>query len=265
MQKTPYDIIIFLAITILLIILLGGFIITIIFLYRKKQILYLKELEQIKSDYEKNLLKTHIEIQEQTFQTISRDIHDNINLSLTLAKLNLNTLNLSVVEKSAEQIASSIEFISKAIIDLTDISRSMNSDIISEQGLITALELEIEKLKKLECFFIKFEVFGNPVFMDAQKELLIFRIIQESFNNILKHAHARQIQLCMNYEFDRVNITTSDDGVGFNQSKKQYSFDKNKPTSGLRNMQKRAELLNGSFHITSQPGLGTTIKISIPF
>lgn len=264
MQKTPDDIIVFLVVTIFLIILLGSFIITILFLYQKKQMIYLKELEKIKSDYEKNLLKTHIEIQEQTFQAISRDIHDNINLSLTLAKLNLNTLDLADIEKS-DQVISSIEFISKAIIDLTDISRSMNSDVISEQGLIRALELEIEKLKKLKCFFIKFEVSGNPVFMDANKELVIFRIIQESFNNILKHAQARQIQLFMHYNLDHVEITASDDGVGFNKPTKKESHGKARPTSGLLNMRKRAEILNGSFHINSHPGLGTIIKISIPY
>ena len=265
MQKNPNDIIIFLAVTILLIILLGSFIITILFLYRKKQMAYIKEVEQIKSDYEKNLLNAHIEIQEQTFQAISRDIHDNINLCLTLAKLNLNTLDLNGIEKSTDQITSSIEFISKAIIDLTDISRSLNSDIISEQGLIRALELEIEKLKKLKCFFVTFEVSGSPVFMDAQKELLIFRIIQESFNNMLKHAQARQIQLHMHYDLDHVIITATDDGVGFTKPGKKEVPGKNKPTSGLRNMQKRAELLNGSFNINSHPGLGTVVKISIPF
>ncbi|MEI9810293.1 MAG: hypothetical protein WDO16_21820 [Bacteroidota bacterium] len=88
----------------------------------------------------------------KTLQTISRDIHDNINLSLTLAKLNLNTLDITNKEKSMEQLTYSIDIISKSIIDLTDISRSMNSDIISEQGLIKALELEIEKLKKLNRF-----------------------------------------------------------------------------------------------------------------
>lgn len=264
MQKPPNDITIFLVVTVFLIVLMGSFIITILVFYRKKQMAYFKDLEQIKSDYEKNLLKTHIEIQEQTFQTISRDIHDNINLSLTLAKLNLNTLDFCNKEKSSDQVNSSIGYISRAIIDLSDISRSLNSDIIGEQGLITALELEMEKLKKLDRFIVQSELSGSPVFMDAQKEVLIFRIIQESFNNILKHAHAKKIELKMNYEHDHVEIIVRDDGFGFDATARKEDT-KEKPTSGLLNMRKRAELLNGSFCISSFPGAGTSIKILIPF
>ncbi len=262
MQKTTNDIIIFLLTTTLLILIMGGFILTIFFIYRKRQTAFLKEVEQIKSDYEKNLLRIQLEIQEQTFQTISRDIHDNINLSLTLAKLNLNTINLSEKQKSIVHINSSVEFVSKAINDLTDLSRSMNSDIIIEQGLITALQQEINKLKQLDWFTIKFELTGMPVFMDAQKELFIFRIVQEAFNNILKHAHATNVKLSLDYSNGNVDITINDDGVGFVNSN---GIQKTCPTAGLKNMQKRAELLSGVFGIESTPGYGTQIKITIPF
>ena len=262
MQKTADSVVVFLIVTTCIILILVSFVITILYLYRKRQIEYFKGIEQLRSEYEKSVLKTQIEIQEQTFQAISRDIHDNINLSLTLAKLNLNTFDLEDKEKSTDKLNSSIEFISKAIVDLTDISRSMNSDIVCEQGLIKALELETEKLKKLNCFFVQFKLSGDPVFMDAQKELLIFRIIQESFNNILKHAKAKNIRLEMHYGDNRVDITVVDDGTGFFS---EPELGESKTTSGLRNMRKRAELLEGRFNITSYPGAGTSIRILIPF
>ena len=77
-------------------------------------------------------MATQLEIQEDTFQHISREIHDNINLSLTLAKLNLNTLNWSEKEKAISQVNSSIDLISQSIANLSDISKSLNSDIISK-------------------------------------------------------------------------------------------------------------------------------------
>ncbi|MBL0152941.1 MAG: hypothetical protein IPP93_05455 [Chitinophagaceae bacterium] len=144
MEKTTSDIIIFVTISTLLVLLMAGFVITILYLYQKKQALHQKDLEIVKVDFEKSMLNTKLEIQEQTFQSISREIHDNINLSLTLAKLNLNTLSLKNLSVASEKIASSIEFISKAIRDLSDISRSMNSEVINEQGLIRALEFETE-------------------------------------------------------------------------------------------------------------------------
>jgi signal transduction histidine kinase len=264
MQKSADSIVIFLIVTTCIILILASFIISIIYLYRKRQLTYLKDIEQIKSEYEKNLLRAQLEIREQTFQTISRDIHDNINLSLTLAKLNLNTLSFTNTEKSLEQINESIGFVSRAIDDLTDISRTMNSDVIAEHGLITALRQEMEKLKKINWFNIKFEVTGDPVFMDAQKDLFIFRIIQEAFNNIIKHSQASNIQLQLHYNDKNIEITVADDGIGFimsnlkNQVKKQAG-------AGLRNMQKRAELLDGIFNIKSKQGAGTIIKLIIPF
>jgi signal transduction histidine kinase len=243
---------------------MGGFVLTIVFLYRKRQVVYLKDLERIKSDYEKSLLRAQLEIQEQAFQAISRDIHDNINLSLTLAKLNLNTMKLDNPAAMEATILTTIELLSKSIDDLTHISRSMNPDVITDQGLITAVSQEIEKLKKLHWYTIEFEVTGSPLFMDAQKELFIFRIIQESFNNILKHSQAKNIKLRLHYEIqNNLHIKITDDGVGFlrEPGSDQKSVT---PGAGLRNMKRRAELLSGSCSVESQPGKGTNIHIKIP-
>ena len=108
MQNPHYDLTLFILASTVLILLLAGFIVTILFLYRKKQLAYYKTVEELRLDYEKNLLHTQLEIQEQTLQHISREIHDNINLSLTLAKLNLNTLDWSHPDKSKNKIESSL-------------------------------------------------------------------------------------------------------------------------------------------------------------
>ncbi len=264
MQKTTFEIIAFLFVTIFLVLLMAGFVLLILFIHRRKKILYHNELEMIKINSEKSILNTRLEIQEQTFQNISREIHDNINLSLTLAKLNLNTLKLENITLTAEKINNSIELVSKAIRDLSDLSRSMNSEIINELGLIRALELEVEKIKKLNWFNIETTIGGNTVFMDPQKELFIFRIVQEAFNNILKHAHAANIKLSLLYAEDQVDITIEDDGAGFDALALKYQ-DPKRISAGLLNMQKRAELMNGQYLIDSIPGKGTRINISIPY
>jgi two-component system, NarL family, sensor kinase len=255
---------IIITVTIILL-LLTIFMVGVLLLYQRKKIDYQTSLESLKNEYEKTLLKTRLEIQEQTFQAISREIHDNINLSLTLAKLNLNTLDFNKFEKCSEQVGLSIHYVSKAINDLSDISESINSEIISNQGLLCALRRDIEKLSRLNCFIIQFNVCGDPVYLDAQKEIFIFRIIQEAFNNILKHAKAKNISLRLHYYARQINIIITDDGVGFKVPDKLNSIPKTKPTSGLRNMQKRAELLNGRYRLDSRIGRGTTIRITIPF
>jgi two-component system, NarL family, sensor kinase len=263
MQEDPFDIVVFLIATSILLLGMILFVIIILFFYKKRQIIYQRELNSLKEDYEKNLLKTQLEIQEQTFQNISQEIHDNISLSLTLVKLNLNTLNLDNKQKTLNQISLSVEFLSKAIDDLNNISHSLDFNVISEQGLIKALEKEIEKIKNLCWHNLNFEISGNPTYMSSHKELVIFRIVQESFNNVLKHANAKSIALKLRYSDTHVFITIIDDGIGFlinAQNPKNGSY-----TAGLRNMKKRAELINGKFDIVSELGLGTITNIIVPY
>lgn len=250
--------------TTFLILLLAGLILSILFLYRKKQIAYLKELQSVKSESEKTMLNTQLEIQEQTFQNISREIHDHICLNLTLAKLNLVTLELTNKRQLTERINSSIEILSNSISELSDISHSMNPELIESFGLIKTLEMEIEKMERPGLININYNVSGNPVFMNSQKELVIFRIIQEAFNNILKHARAKNVLIQLYYNEYQVEVTIQDDGSGFT-TEKLSEKGSSKAMSGLLNMKKRAKLIDGACKITSEPGNGTIIHLSIPY
>src|SRR5215469_4126424 len=200
-----------------ILLLLVSFIISILFIYQRKQIAYFNTIEELKLDHEKRLLHTQLEMQEQTFQHISREIHDNISLSLTLAKLNLNTLHWDNLDKAKTQVTASLDQISKALNDLSDISKSLSSELITNHGLTQALEKEINKIKEMGLFELHYEITGNPVFMDSNKELIIFRIIQEAFNNVIKHAKASLVKLQLHYNIGQIEIFMSDDGVGFSK------------------------------------------------
>src|SRR5437773_4296929 len=262
MQKAHYDIVLFLLVSTFLILLMAGFIVTILYLYRKKQLVYFKTIEELKLDYEKNLLHTQLEMQEQTLEHIAREIHDNISLSLTLAKLNLNTLDWNQPSRYRNQIDTSLQQISKAITDLSDISKGMNREVITNQGLIEVLRKEITRLREMNLFELDYSISGNAVFMDSQKELVIFRIIQEALNNIIKHAAASSVRLSLDYSFDHIDVSIADNGKGF--CKKTVAENKNS-NAGLNNMQKRALLFNGKTTIDSKIGSGTTIFITIPY
>ena len=248
----------------LILLLLACFIMSFLFIYQKKQIVYSETIDKMKYNHEKNILRTQLEIQEQTFQHISREIHDNISLSLTLAKLNLNTLDWNHIAKAKNQINSSLEQISKAINDLSDISKGMNSELITSQGLLEVLKKETKKLWELNLFELEYVITGSPVFLDSQKELVIFRIIQEAFNNIIKHAKASLVKLNLDYEIDHVRVLVVDNGKGFCLDIVEQNKGK-EASAGLSNMQKRAALFNGKTIIDSIPGSGTKILITIPY
>ena len=264
MQNSHYNLILFILASAILISLMAVFIVTILFLYKKKQFAYYKTIEELKLDYEKNLLHTQLEIQEQTLQHISREIHDNINLSLTLAKLNLNTFDWNQLDKAKNKIDSTLQQISKAIVDLGDLSKGMNSELIINQGLIEALKKEIKRLSELNLFELDYSVAGNPVFMDSQKELVIFRIIQEAFNNIIKHARATSVRLKLEYDFDHINVLIADNGRGFCKDAVEQNKER-ELSAGLNNMQKRAALFNGRTIIDSAINSGTNIYVTIPY
>lgn len=244
-----------------ILLLLTTFIISILYYYQKKQFAYFLEIDKLKSEHENILLSTQLEIQESTIQSISRDIHDNINLTLTLAKLNLITLSSDCMVKHAENIKQTIELVSAAINDLSNLSKSMNADLLKEQGLLHALSHETEKIEKLGRFKIKTVISGESMFMDFQKELFIFRIIQEALNNILKHSCADRIWLDLQYNENALIVLVRDNGIGFGS----FNSDEKKNSTGILNMQKRAALIGGSCSISSEHDKGTTVILNVPY
>ena len=95
--------------------------------------------------------------------------------------------------------------------------------------------------------------------MEGQKELIIFRLIQEAFNNILKHSKATNAHVTMQYTLNTLHITISDNGVGFDINKSHNNFH-----AGLKNMEARITMLNGSHKIHSIEGQGTILMFKIP-
>jgi two-component system NarL family sensor kinase len=251
------SLIIFVVACMLLILLLTCFITFIIYKYQQKQNAYFQRLEKLKVAHENDMLRAKVEIQEQTFENISREIHDNIGQKLTLAKLHLNTLNFSDLNSVAAQITHTVKVIGEAINDLSDISRSMSSEIILNNGFIKALEFEVSQLNKPGLYSIKLVVTGETVFLEANRELVLFRITQEALNNIVKHANATSISIELHFAKETLSLSIIDNGRGFLN-------DMNQQGNGLSNMAKRAKMLNGSSEIYSEQGRGTTINIKMP-
>ena len=234
-DPSTQGIIIFIAGITILLLLLISFIITIVYKYQQKQNAHFKDIETLKTSHENILLQSQLEIQEQTFQKISREIHDNIGQKLTLAKLYLNTINYAYTDKTMIQVNDSVNIIGEAINDLSDLSHSMSSEIILNNGLIRALEFEAAQLTKSGIYKICFSATGNPVFMDTNTELMLFRIVQEVLNNIVKHSDASEIDINLHYTDALLIIEIKDNGKGFYTGK-------NWPGTGLKNIKKNPHL-----------------------
>jgi len=233
----------------------------ILFKYQRKHNNHKKGLELLKSEFERTLLSTQLEIQEQTFQNISSEIHDNIGLSLTLAKLNLNTIQWDQTAQTKDKVMSSVDFISKAMDDLNYISKTLHTGFIEENGLWVAVDLEIKKIKKLNLFAIHYKVTGSPIYMKTPKELVIFRIIQEVLNNSIKHSQATTIQVQLHYMDDHVKVVLTDNGKGFTMPEEKQA----RKGTGLMNIVQRATLIEGRCEVTSQPGKGTSVTMHVPY
>ena len=256
-NQSTRSIIIFTICVAVLLILLCTFIISIIYRHQQKQSVYYKDLEELKTSHENALLRTQLEVQEYTFQNISREIHDNIGQKLSLAKLYLNTIPCSPMHTPIVQVTDSVGIISQAINDLSDIARSMSSEMISSNGLVKGLELEVAQLQKSGIYHVTLNITGNPVFFDFNHELIVFRIFQESLNNIMKHAEASKIDIHLHYDKSQLSFTIEDNGKGFATEEKKNG-------TGLANIRRRTRLLKGHFSIITSDNKGTRLIIAIP-
>jgi signal transduction histidine kinase len=256
------EVYIFLITGIVVLTSMAGFLIYFVFAYKAKQSKSREEKRVMQIEFDKQILKTQLEIQEQTLKTISEEIHDNIGQALSLAKLKLNTLKYDQPDLLVEKINDSRELVSKAIRDLRDLSRSLNTDSIASMGLVRAIEQELDILRK-SGFQTTLYTEGEIRKMEPQKELILFRIVQESLNNIIKHAGARTIRITALYTGNELDLQVEDDGKGAEAN--SLDMDGNSYRSlGLRNMYNRAGLIGGTFSIHSVPGNGTIVKLTIP-
>jgi two-component system, NarL family, sensor kinase len=242
----------------IILVLLGLFILVLFIFHQHKQIESRKKINLLNDE----LLKSQLEIQEQTLKTISQEIHDNVGQVLTLAKLNLAT-STSLTGEEAEKINTSKQLIGKAIQDLRDLSRSLNTDYVEEMGFIRSIEYELELLQKTGTVIPAFSINGKPVKLEKQTELILFRMVQEAIHNIMKHAEAKQINCSIVFTAEELSIRIEDDGKGFDPSPLQDEQYKGFGL-GLRTMSNRATLIGARFVVESSPGNGTAVSFYIP-
>jgi signal transduction histidine kinase len=236
--------------------LVAIFIVSFMFVYSKRHNRHLMEKKEMQSQFEQELLRTQMEIQEQTFKTISQEIHDNIGQVLSLAKMNLSKFEIDRLN-SDEAVLSAKNLVSKAVSDLRDLSKTLNTDTISSIGLLKSIELELQLVEKTTGIKTSMQTNGHSLQLSPQQELILFRIVQESLHNSIKHSSPTLLTVEANFENDIFHLSVGDNGKGFEFSTVHAEG------SGLRNMQSRSKLIGAEWELESASGKGTLIHITI--
>ncbi len=227
----------------------------ILFQHSKKR--HIEEKKSIELTYKNELANATLEMQDNTLNYISRELHDNVGQLLTVAKIHLNSLSRHPEKRTDEKLAETGDVVEIAINELRNLSRSLNPEKIKQFGLLDALKLEIQRIEKLDYFKIDFEIKGTSRVLGADMEIIIFRIIQEFMANTIKYAEAGRVEIDLQYENDNFVLEMRDDGKGFNMEERSGAG------SGIANIRNRAALLNAEFRFESVEHKGTSLYLKI--
>lgn len=221
-----------------------------------------KVLEQrlIEQEIGKQRLLTQATIdgQEKERKEIGKELHDNINQILSTTKLYLDLAQNTTEGNTAEMIAISSKNIMEAINEIRKLSRSLVPPTLGDLGLVESVKDLCENFTNMKTFNIEFSHRNiREKYLPDNQKLMLFRIIQEQTNNIVKHSGARNVKINMRAMRGFLTLQISDDGRGFDISKTKKGV-------GLNNIINRAELFNGKVEIIAAPGSGCTVKVTVP-
>jgi two-component system, NarL family, sensor kinase len=264
MPDNSRDILIVLIGSFVIFLVLAGVLIFVILYYQRKRNHHAKHLLEVEKMHTETLLISQIEIQEETFKTISQEIHDNIGQVLSLIKLNLNTLSPLDNSNDREKLNNSVILLTTTIKDLRDIAKSINTDFILQIGLANAIRQQLDLLSRAVKYEAVLEEKGIRKGLSKRNELIVYRVVQELLNNIIKHANATNIAIELYYGEESLILVVKDNGIGFDFEELSMA-DHTKKGIGLHNMQDRIRLINGSLEINSKVGKGTIIRIVLQY
>jgi PAS domain S-box-containing protein len=224
-------------------------------------------MEQLEESKEKlHALAAHLQsVQEQERVAISREIHDELGQTLTAAKIDLTMIEQELAGESVRPAAllSEIGGI-KNLLDSTikhtkSLVSSLRPTLLDDLGLLPALEWQVEEFRRRTRLACDFQCNVDYIDLDNDGAIALYRIFQEAFTNIARHAQARNVRAKIQKNKEGLVIEIADDGLGFSQPEGQ------KPqTFGLLGIRERALVLGGQVQIVGVKDEGTHIKIQIP-
>lgn len=232
------------------------FVIVIIYT-RHKRNQDIRKQAQMEKDFREQLLQIQVEVQEDTFEQIGKELHDNVGQLLGSTRMMLGLTERSLTEPS-KTLQSAGDSLGKAIAEIRSLSKILNKEWLQQFNFSENLSMEAERLSNQAHTRIRVEQNGAPIALKPNEQIILFRIVQESIQNALKHAQASEIRIQINALPDRLHVQVEDNGIGLPTA----ALSKN--GVGLLNMQHRTRLLGGRVQwLPAQPS-GTIVSIDIP-
>jgi len=220
-----------------------------------------EEEKHLANEIHEQLLKHMTEIRENERAIISREIHDQLGQSLTALKLDLSWLqsNLSTSAEISNKLSGMADIINSTIKDVQRISAELRPGILDDLGLAAAIEWYAEEFEKRSGLHVELDLDEIPI-QDEKTSLALFRVMQESLTNVIRHAQATTIKISLHEINEHVVLDVDDNGIGISIEKL-----KSMKSLGLMSMHDRVKQVNGTLDILCGHDAGTKLRICVPF
>lgn len=220
---------------------------------------YRQRLKTLKQKESLQVLSSMLQGQETERARLARDLHDGLGGILSGTKITLSGLTLNSQDNAAKStVSKSLDQLDVAVTELRRIAHNLMPELLDKYGIEEALKEYAARMSSEElevsCHFVNYKDS-----LGKEKQILVYRIIQELVNNAVKHAEAAQILIQLSKYNNHILITVEDDGKGFD-----LNLANGRKSAGIHNVQSRLEFLSGKMHIDSIAGTGTTIEIEFP-
>lgn len=228
----------------------------IFFYFLKKKNNYLVEKMESEMYFQSELIKTRIEIKDQTLSEISKELHDNIGQIISVGIMQLNMyLNVDMPVHNNE-LNDLKQILAKSLDEIRILSRIINKDNLLQSNFIEAIKQDLERIKKLKNIDSSYNFTGKIPDISLEHDLFIYRIFQEALHNSLKHSHSDSFEVNISTSDTLFQLEIRDFGIGYDTNNKNSGL-------GLNNMKLRAKLIGAVLKMESDSS-GTTVTLNYP-
>lgn len=240
---------------VIIIILAITFLAFFIFSRQQQNRLVLKQ-KAMEEEFEKQLIKAQLEVQDNAFHQISEELHDNVGQLLSTTKMLIGITERNL-KYTPDSLKTASEILGKAIQDIRSLSKSLNSEWLHQFNVVENLQREFNRLSEARHFEVQFTTNSYQLPLEPQQQVMLFRVMQEALQNAVRHANATCIGLSIVLGENNVYLTLWDNGPGFDPAVVA------KNGMGIMSMKHRIKLLGGAIEWLTDVG-GTTVKINLP-
>jgi len=233
---------------------------TIVYIARLEKIAEEKYNESLRSQRElKELSKRLVDAQEQERRAISRELHDEVGQSLSALLMDVENLSAEQAENSIFRNGlKDIRTIAENCVnEIRNMALLLRPSMLDDLGLVPALEWQAREVSRRTGMVVTVVGTSVPDNLPEEHKTCVYRIVQEALNNSSKHAYASNVRVTLRGESEHLALAIEDDGQGFDSSRARGL--------GIVGMNERVTQLGGALQVDSDPGLGTRLRVELPF